>query len=125
LWEDEELHGVTKLGGDAEFVSPQGGGGGAERSSVGPFRETVEGHVWGKGEDREVVGTAQTKEGTLHVCIDRVGKGSVWVGETDVTVDSPRGVAFSYPVIIKSMTHTPCSTRKSVQQCCGHPTYCS
>ena len=49
--------GVTKVGGDAEFIPPKGGGGGAERSSVGPFRESMEGHVWGEGEDREVVGT--------------------------------------------------------------------
>ena len=41
-------------------------------------------HVWGKGEEREVVGTAQTKEGTLHVCFNGVGEGSVRVGETDV-----------------------------------------
>jgi hypothetical protein len=44
----------------------------------------MDGHVCGKGEDREVVGTAQTKEGTLHVCFDRVGEGSVRVGETDM-----------------------------------------
>jgi hypothetical protein len=41
-------------------------------------------HVWGKGEEREVVGTTQTKEGTLHVCFNGVGEGSVRVGETDV-----------------------------------------
>jgi hypothetical protein len=54
-----------------------------ERSSVGPFRESMEGHVGGKGEDREVVGTVQTED-TLHVCFDGVGEGSVRVGETDV-----------------------------------------
>jgi hypothetical protein len=40
-------------------------------------------HVGGKGENREVVGTTQTEEGTLHVCFDGVGEGSVWVGEAD------------------------------------------
>ena len=40
--------------------------------------------MWGKGEDREVVGTTQTEEGTLHVCFEGVGEGSVRVGETDV-----------------------------------------
>jgi hypothetical protein len=44
----------------------------------------MEGHVWGKGEDREVVGAAQTEEGLLHVCFDGVGEGSVRVGQTDV-----------------------------------------
>jgi hypothetical protein len=44
----------------------------------------MEGHVWGKGEDREVVRTAQTKEGALHVCFDRVREGSVRVGEADM-----------------------------------------
>ncbi len=38
----------------------------------------------GKGEDREVVGTAQTEEGLLHVCLDGVWEGSVRVGETNV-----------------------------------------
>ena len=38
----------------------------------------------GKGEEREVVGTAQTKEGTLHGCFNGVGEGAVRVGETDV-----------------------------------------
>ena len=73
-----------KVGGDTEFVSPEGGSGGAERTSVGPFRKPMGNHVWGKGEEREVVGTAQTKEGTLHVCFNGVGEGSVRVGETDV-----------------------------------------
>jgi len=40
-------------------------------------------HVGGKGENREVVGTTQTEEGTLHVCFDGVGEGSVRVGEPD------------------------------------------
>jgi len=40
--------------------------------------------VWGKGEDREVVGAAQTEEGLLHVCFDGVWEGSVRVGETNV-----------------------------------------
>jgi hypothetical protein len=40
--------------------------------------------VWWKGEDREVVGTAQTEEGLLHVCFDGVWEGSVRVGETNV-----------------------------------------
>ena len=40
-------------------------------------------HVWGKGEEREVVGTAQTEEGSLHVFFDGVWEGSVRVGETD------------------------------------------
>ena len=44
----------------------------------------MEGHVWGKGEGREVVGTVQTKEGTLHVCFDGMGEGSVRVGETNM-----------------------------------------
>jgi hypothetical protein len=39
--------------------------------------------VWGKGEEREVVGAAQTEEGGLHVCFDGVGEGSVRVGEAD------------------------------------------
>ena len=65
-------------------MSTQGGDGGTERSSVGPFRETVEDHVWGKGEDREVVGTTETEEVTLIVCFDGVGEGSVRVGETEV-----------------------------------------
>jgi hypothetical protein len=44
----------------------------------------MEGHVGGKVEDREVVGTSQTEEGTFHVCFDGVGEGSVRVGKTDV-----------------------------------------
>ncbi len=42
--------------------------GGTERSSVGPFRESMEGHVGGKGEDREFVGTTQTEESTF-LCV--------------------------------------------------------
>ena len=42
------------------------------------------GQVGGKGEDRDVVGTSQTEECTLHVCFDGVGEGSVRVGKTDV-----------------------------------------
>ena len=40
--------------------------------------------MWGKGEDREVVGTTETEEVTLIVCFDGVGEGSVRVGETEV-----------------------------------------
>ena len=40
--------------------------------------------MWGKGEDREVVGATQTEEGLLHVCFDGVWEGSVRVGETNV-----------------------------------------
>jgi hypothetical protein len=72
-WEDP---GVTKVGGDTEFISTQGGDGGTKRSRVGPFRESMEGHA--------VVGTVQTEEGTLYVCFDGVGEGSVRVGETYV-----------------------------------------
>ncbi len=60
--------------GDAEFVSPEDGRGGVERSIVGPFRYPMEGHVLGKGEDRKVVGAVQTEEGLLYVCFD-----GVWV----------------------------------------------
>jgi hypothetical protein len=35
----------------------------------------MEGHVWGKGEDREVVGATQTEEGLLHVFFDGVWEG--------------------------------------------------
>ncbi len=31
--------------------------------------------MWGKGEDREVVGASQTEEGLLHVCFDGVWEG--------------------------------------------------
>jgi hypothetical protein len=44
----------------------------------------MEGHVGGKGEDKEVVGTTQTEEDMLHSSFDGVGEGSVRVGETDV-----------------------------------------
>ena len=40
--------------------------------------------MWGKGEDREVVGTTQTEEGLLYVYFDRVWEGSVRVAETNV-----------------------------------------
>ena len=40
--------------------------------------------MWGEGEDREVVGAAQTEEGLLHLCFDGVWEGSVRVGETNV-----------------------------------------
>ncbi len=42
------------------------------------------GHVRGKGEDREVVGSDHTKEDVVYVCFDGVGEGSVRVGETDM-----------------------------------------
>ena len=38
-------------------------------------------------EDREVVGSAQTEDGALHVSFDRVGEGSVGVGETDHSME--------------------------------------
>ncbi len=75
----EEI-GSSKVGGDEGVVyltTAQTWNDGAERSSVGPFRESMEGHVGGKDEDREVVGSSQTKEGTLHVCFDGMGEGSV------------------------------------------------
>jgi len=65
-------------------VPPEGGGSGAERSGVGPFRESMRDHVGGEGENREVVGTTQTEEGALHVCFDGVREGSVGVRESDV-----------------------------------------
>jgi hypothetical protein len=42
-------------------------------SGVGPFRESVGGHVGGKGEGGVVVGSTQTEEGSLHVPFDGVG----------------------------------------------------
>ena len=48
--------------------------------------------MWGKGEEREVVGTAQTEEGSLHVCVDGVWEGSIRVGETDTEQLTVEGV---------------------------------
>ncbi len=48
----------------------------------------MEGHVWGKGEDREVVGAAQTEEGLLHLEGTGRGEGETTVksGEGEVTL---------------------------------------
>ena len=47
-----------------------------------------------KGEDREVVGWVQTKEGTCHVGLDGVGEGPFWVGETDMEQLMVEGVGW-------------------------------
>jgi hypothetical protein len=73
--------GITKVGGDAEFVSPQGGGGGTKKSGVGPFRQTMEGHVWDKGEDREVVD--DPNEGERAACVSRSSGRGVRPGRRD------------------------------------------
>ena len=49
--------------------------------TVGPSRETVEGHVWGKGEDREVVDGPD--EGGHAACVIRSSGGGVRPGRRD------------------------------------------
>ena len=71
--------------GDTEFGSPPDGYRGLERSDVGPCSGSRYRVMWGgKGEDRVVTDTTQSKEDFLYVCLDGVWEGSVWVGKTDV-----------------------------------------
>ncbi len=72
------------------YVSEVGGGEGDVCLTV---TETWKGWVGGREGapgvtevrgDAEFVSPQQTKEGTLHVCFDGVGEGSVRVGETDM-----------------------------------------
>ena len=75
---------VVKERGNGELGSPDGGGGGPERSVVGTFGETVGDHVGGKGEGGVIRRPVEAEEGSVHVILDTVGEGSVGVGLTDV-----------------------------------------